>query len=89
MGGSLGLASGQLVTPDYAAVDNGEETSRSLLGSTALHTVLQSNNGNTRDTAVYWGARGSPNLHCTGEGDLISSSPIDSMNCPKQLCNYM
>ena len=37
MGGALGLASGQLVTPDYAAADNGEETLRSLQGSAALH----------------------------------------------------
>ena len=51
--------------------------------------IPQLHTGDTRDTAVYWEARGSPNLHCTGEGDLISSSPIDSMNCPKQMCNYM
>ena len=79
MGGSFGLASGQLVTPDYAAVDNGEETSRSLNCTLVTPETLQCTRG----------ARGSPNLHCTEEGDLISSSPIDSMNCPKQLCNYM
>ena len=74
MGGSLGLASGQLVTPDYAAVDNGEETSRSLLGSTALHTVLQSNNGNTRDTGAR-GEDGDPPT-CTALEKGISYHPL-------------
>ena len=71
MGGSLGLASGQLVTPDYAAVDNGEETSRSLNRALVTPETLQC----TRGATLGPGGPGDPPT-CTALGKGISYHPL-------------
>ena len=72
MGGSLGLASGQLVTPDYAAVDNGEETSRSLNCTLVTPDTAEVLGGHT---ALGPGGPGDPPT-CTALEKGISYHPL-------------